>query len=327
MAVLLLAASLEKGIHLQKFSFHIERSEFQMDLRHLRVFVAVAEELHFGRAAERLHLSQPPVSLAIKELEEELGLRLFERTSRRIELTEGGAVVLRDARATLNRLEVLKENAQRVSSGSAGSLSIGTTTLPMFSYLPDVLRRFNHDFPDVQLSIVESTSDEILTGLERGTYDIGHLFTMPVSVPGLTYQPIGRYDLILALPSGHPAAALERVPLETLAREKFLVFERQFGPISFDSVVELCMRHGFSPRLFTARLMPTIISLVSANIGVALVPDCFRLLQRDGVVYRPIAGKTSVVEAGAAWRSEDDSPVVASFLQYLPAVDEASLAG
>lgn len=289
-----------------------------MDLRHLRIFVAVAEELHFGRAAERLHLTQPPVSLAIKELEQELGLRLFERTSRRIELTEGGALVLRDARAALGRVEILRENARRAARGNVGSLSLGTTTLPTFSFLPEVLRRFNQDFPDVQLSVVESTSDQILVGLEKGGFDVGCMFTMPIKVPGLTYRPLGRDQLIVALPSAHPAASLDRVPLELLADEKFLVFERQAGPLMFDSMVELCMRHGFSPKIFTARLMPTIISLVSASVGVALVPDCLRVLQREGVVYRPLAGASSLVEYGAAWRTEDDSPVVRAFVRYLP---------
>lgn len=289
-----------------------------MDLRHLRVFVAVAEELHFGRAAKRLHLSQPPVSLAIKELEEELGLRLFERTSRRIELTEGGALVLHDARAALSRIDALRENARLAAHGNVGSLSLGTTTLPTFSFLPEVLRRFNQDFPDVQLSVVESTSDQILAGLENGSFDIGCMFTMPIKVPGLIYRPLGRDELLVALPSAHPAANLDRVPLELLADEKFVVFERQAGPLMFDSMVELCMRHGFSPKIFTARFMPTIISLVSASVGVALVPDCLRVLQRDGVVYRPLAGPSSVVEYGAAWRTENHSPVVEAFVRYLP---------
>ncbi|TVO66890.1 LysR family transcriptional regulator [Denitromonas ohlonensis] len=289
-----------------------------MDIRHLRVFVAVAEELHFGRAAERLNLSQPPVSIAIKELEEELGLRLFERTSRRIELTDGGSAVLNDARAVLNRLQVLRENARKVSLGRVGSISLGTTTLPTFSFLPDILRRFTLDFPDVQLGLMETTSDQILVGLERGTYDIGFMFTMPVKVPGLSYLPIGREPLILALPEDHPAARLARVPLEMLASDKFLVFERQAGPLMFDSMVALCMRHGFSPKIFTARLMPTIISLVSAGIGVALLPICFQSLRREGVVYRPLAGESSLVESGAAWRTDDTSLVVGAFLRYLP---------
>jgi DNA-binding transcriptional LysR family regulator len=289
-----------------------------MDLRHLRVFIAVADELHFGRAAERLHVSQPPVSQAIKELEEELGLRLFERTSRHIELTKGGETVLHDARAVLTRLELLRENARKVAQGNVGTLLIGTTTLATFSFLPDVLRRFNQDFPQVHVTLTESTSDQILTGVEKEIFDIGCMFTMPIKVDGLTYRPIGRDPLIVALPAAHKAAQYERVPLEILANDKFLVFERQSGPLMFDSMVELCMRHGFSPKIFTARLMPTIISLVSSGVGVALVPDCLRVLRRDGVVYRPLAGPSSLVEYGAAWRTNDKSPVTHAFVRYLP---------
>ncbi len=289
-----------------------------MELRHLRVFVAVAEELHFGRAAKRLHLSQPPVSLAIKEFETELGFRLLERTSRRIELTTGGKAVLRDAHAVLSRLEALRQDARKVAQGRVGTLSLGFTSLPTFSFLPDALHRYTQDFPDVKLGLIESTSDQILTNLENGTFDVGCMFTMPVKVDGLTYLPIGRDRLIIALPAGHSLAHLKRVPLERLADEKFLVFERHIGPLMFDSMVELCMRHGFSPRIFTARQMHTIISLVSARIGVALVPACLTVMQREGVVYRPLRGPSSLVEYGAAWRTDNQSPIVRSFITYLP---------
>lgn len=290
----------------------------QIDLRHLRVFVAVAEELHFGRAAERLHLSQPPVSTAIKELEDDLGLLLFKRTSRRIELTKGGETVLLDARAVLSRVDTLREDARNVSQGIVGTLILATTTLATFSFLPTSLRRFTADFPDVRVQVIESTSDQILAGVEKEIFDIGCMFTMPVVVKGLTYRPIGRDLLILALPSNHSAAKLDRVPLEILANERFLVFERQAGPLMFDSMVALCMRHGFSPKIFTARFTPTIISLVSAGMGVALVAECVRAMNREGVVYRPLVGASSMVEYGAVWRSEEASPVVRAFVRYLP---------
>lgn len=290
----------------------------QIDLRHLRAFITVAEELHFGHAAERLNLSQPPVSAAIKELEDQLGLLLFKRTSRRIELTREGSALLLDARAILHRVDILSENASKIAQGIVGTLAVGTTSLSIFSFLPQVLRRFNQDYPDVQIKITEATSDHIVKELEKGTIDVGCMFTMPLKVQGLTYRPIGRDLLMLALPANHSAAKLERVPLELLAEEKFLVFERESGPLMFDSMVELCMRHGFSPKTFTARFMSTILSLVSANMGVALVPECSRTFQREGTVYRPLQGPSSVVEHGAAWRTEDDSPVLRAFLRYLP---------
>ncbi len=291
-----------------------------MELRHLRCFVAVAEELHFGRAAKRLHLSQPPVSLAIKELEIELGLRLFERTSRHIQLTSGGEEALRDARAVLARTESMRQHARDAGHGHGGSLSIGFISLATFSFLPSVLRRFTSDFPRVRISLHESTTDQMLGNLESGALDVGCIFTSPLLPATLTYQATHREPLIIALPERHPLARMARVPLERLAGEQFLTFERHFGPMMFDTVVSTCMRHGFSPRIFPARQMHTIVSLVSGGIGVALVPACVEVLHREGVVYRPLRGDRTLVETGVAWRSEDDSPAVREFVRYLPKV-------
>lgn len=289
-----------------------------MELRHLRCFVAVAEEMHFGRAARRLHLSQPPVSLAIKELETELGLRLFERTSRSIQLTPGGEEALRDARAVLARTESMRQHARNAARGHGGSLSIGFISLAAYSFLPDVLRRFTSDFPEMRISLHESTTDQMLGDLESGALDVGCIFASPLLPAALTYQATNRDPLIVALPANHRLAHLARVPLERLADEQFLTFERHFGPMMFDTVVSTCMRHGFSPRIFPARQMHTIVSLVSGGIGVALVPACVEVLHREGVVYRPLRGDRTPVETGVAWRTEDDSPPVREFIRYLP---------
>lgn len=289
-----------------------------MELRHLRCFVAVAEEMHFGRAARRLHLSQPPVSLAIKELETELGLRLFERTSRSIQLTPGGEEALRDARAVLARTESMRQHARNAARGHGGALSIGFISLAAYSFLPDVLQRFTSDFPEVRISLHESTTDQMVGDLESGALDVGCIFASPLLPAALTYQSTSRDPLIIALPANHRLAHLARVPLERLANEQFLTFERHFGPMMFDTVVSTCMRHGFSPRIFPARQMHTIVSLVSGGIGVALVPACVEVLHREGVVYRPLRGDRTPVETGVAWRTEDDSPPVREFIRYLP---------
>lgn len=289
-----------------------------MELRHLRCLVAVAEELHFGRAARRLNLSQPPVSLAIKELEAELGLRLFDRTSRSIQLTPGGVEALRDARAVLARIESMRQHARSAAHGHSGSLSIGFISVAAYSFLPDVLRRFTGDFPDVRMSLHESTTDQMLGDLESGVLDVGCIFTSPLLPSTLTYQATNRDPLIVVLPERHPLAGLARIPLERLAEEQFLTFERHFGPMMFDMVVSTCMRHGFSPRIFPARQMHTIVSLVSGGIGVALVPACVEVMHREGVVYRPLRGDRTLVETGVAWRTEDDSPAVLEMIRYLP---------
>ena len=289
-----------------------------MELRHFRCFVAVAEELHFGRAAQRLHLSQPPVSLAIKELETELGLQLFERTSRRILLTPHGEEVLRDARAILARTESLKQHAAMAALGTGGSLSLSFISLDAYTFLPEVLGTFTGKYPGVRLTLQESTTDRIISDVESGAIDVGSHLASPQLPPTLTYRPTNRYPLVLALPEKHPLAKLKRVPLEELAEERFMLFERPIGPIMFDTVVSVCVQHGFSPRLFHARQQQTIVSLVAGGIGVALVPSCVQVMKRDGVVYRPLRGETAHVESGVSWRTDDESFVLREFLSLLP---------
>ncbi len=289
-----------------------------MELRHLRCLVAVADELHFGRAAVRLNLSQPPVSQAIKELEAELGVRLFERSSRRISLTPAGTDALADARAVLARTEALRGRGRQAALGQGGRLALGFISLAAYSYLPEVLRRFTADFPQVRLALHESTTDQMPADLESGALDVACLFASPMLPAQLAYQATNRDPLIVALPAGHALAALDRVPLGRLAGEQFLAFERHHGPLMFDAMVSACMRHGFSPRIFPARQMHTIVSLVSGGIGVALVPACLQVLHRQGVVYRPLADEDTPVEHGAAWRRDEASPLVRQFVAYLP---------
>lgn len=289
-----------------------------MELRHFRCLVAVAEELHFGRAAQRLHLSQPPVSLAIKELETELGLQLFERTSRKIVLTPDGQEVLRDARAILARTESLKQHAAMAALGTGGSLSFSFISLDSYTFLPHVLSAFTGKYSGVRMTLQESTTDRIVSDIESGAIDLGSHLASPLLPPTLTYRPTNRYSLLLALPEKHPLAKLRRVPLEQLADERFMLFERHIGPVMFDTVISTCMRYGFSPRLFHARQQQTIISLVAGGIGVALVPSCVQVMKRDGVVYRPLSGETAYVESGVSWRTDDESFMVREFLALLP---------
>jgi DNA-binding transcriptional LysR family regulator len=296
-----------------------------MEIRHLRVFAAVAEEMHFGRAAERLHLSHPPVSLAIKELETELGVRLFERTSRKMELTHAGEEVLRDARAVLARIEGMRQHARCAASGHAGSLSIGFISTAAYTFLPEVLRGFTQDFPKTKLTLLESTTDRIVADLDRGALDLGCAFPSSQLPASLTYRITSLEPLVAVLPAKHALAELTTVPVEQLANEQFLVFERYIGPLMFDSVVSVCMRHGFSPKLFPARAMNTVVSLVAGGMGVALVPMSVKVMHREGVVYRPLRGEPTLIESGVMWRAEDDSPALVSLLGYLPPAPVSAL--
>ena len=291
-----------------------------MDMRHLRCFVAVAEELHFGRAAQRLHLTQPPVSLAIKELEEELGVRLLDRTSRRIALTPAGEMALQDARSVLASADLMRRRAREAASGLMGSLTIGFISLPALSFLPPLLRRFSEDNPRVKLSLLEGTTDQMLHEVESGRVDVGLVFQTPDLAEPLQSCLVQQEPLVVALPETHPLARHATVSVARLAQEQFLGFERHFGPLMFDAVVATCMRHGFSPQIFSARQMHTIVSLVSGGLGVALVPDCVRALGREGVAFRPMRGEKTYVATEAVWRRSDRSPVLEAFLAQLPRV-------
>jgi DNA-binding transcriptional LysR family regulator len=293
-----------------------------MDMRHLRCFVAVSEELHFGRAAMRLHVSQPPVSLAIKELEQELGVTLLERTSRRISLTRAGEDALRDARAILAAADTMRKRARQAAQGLMGSLSIGFISLPAYSFLPPTLRSFTENFQRVKISLLEGTTDQILHDVESGSLDVGLVFRIPDLPSALTAKLVHTEPLVVALPESHPLAAGSRVALEKLSNERFLGFERHQGPLMFDAIVATCMRHGFSPKLFPARQMHTIVSLVSGGIGVALVPGSVQALHREGVVYRSMKGAKTIVETVAVWRRSDNSPLVKALLTQLPKVNQ-----
>jgi DNA-binding transcriptional LysR family regulator len=291
-----------------------------MDMRHLRCFVAVAEEMHFGRAAQRLHLTQPPVSLAIKELEEELGVRLLDRTSRRIALTPAGQMALQDARSVLASADLMRRRVREAASGLMGSLSIGFISLPAFSFLPPLLRRFSQDNPRVKLSLLEGTTDHLIHEVESGRLDVGLVFQTPDLPASLQTRLVQREPLVVALPQAHPLARQATVSVARLAHEQFLGFERHNGPLMFDAIVATCMRHGFSPQIFPARQMHTIVSLVSGGLGVALVPACVKALGREGVVLRPMRGEKTYVATEAVWRRSDQSPELQALLAQLPRV-------
>ena len=295
-----------------------------MDMRHLRCFVAVCEELHFGRAAKRLHLTQPPVSLAIKELEAELGVKLLERTSRRMSITRSGEDALRDARAILAAVDTMRRRALEASQGLVGSLSIGFISLAPYSFLPRTLRDFTEHYARVRLVLEEGVTDQIIGDVEGGVLDLGLVFRVPDLPAALDARFVQAEPLVVALPASHPLTAGSRVALGKLSQERFIGFERLHGPLMFDAIVATCMRHGFSPTMFPARQMHTIVSLVSGGLGVALVPRSVQALHREGVAYRGMKGEKTLVETVAIWRRSDDSPLVKAFLAYLPKLGRAS---
>lgn len=292
-----------------------------MELRHLRYFIAVAEELHFGRAAERLHMAQPPLSQQIQQLETELGVELFHRkTKRQVQLTDAGRVFLQEAYQLFAHLEQAIRVTQRMGRGEMGQLVVGFTSSVAYDVLPTILRRFREQFPQVQLLLQELTTTQQQQALRDRRIQVGFGHP-PLDDESLSKKCILQEFLVVALPATHPLATQLAVSVRSLAMEPFIMFPRYLGPGLYDQIVSLCQQADFSPNVTQEAVqMQTIISLVSAGMGVALVPSSLQNLQRTGVVYKMIQESTPKVETAVMWRREDASPVLREFLKVVRTV-------
>lgn len=287
-----------------------------MELRHLRYFVAVAEELHFGRAAEKLHISQPPLSMQIRALEDELGVTLLNRTQRHVSLTEAGQALLQEARQILARVEQAVLTTRRAGRGEIGELALGFISVANYNLLPVLLREFRRVYPLIHLTLREATTDAQLDDLLNGRIDVG-IVLPPIADPALESMPVLREPLIAALPRRHPlAAASGGIALAALAGSPFILFPRRMAPGLYDDIVSYCHSAGFSPRVGQEAIqMQTIVSLVSAELGVALIPESLRNLQRAGVVYKALRETSPMTEIRLAWRRHDPLPALRSFIE------------
>jgi DNA-binding transcriptional LysR family regulator len=280
-----------------------------IELRLWRQFVAVAETLHFGRAAVRLHMTQPPLTQAIAQLERLLEVRLFERTKRSVQLTEAGAALLPQARDLLARAQALPAQARAVADGEAGRLRLGFVSTAGFSLLPGWVRGFRAEHPGVQLELVEATGDVQLPALERGDLDAGFLLHSPGFAPGgLEHLRVQVEPLVLAIPEQHPLATARTLALPRVLAEPLVVFPRRILPSLHDALFGLYHAAGREPRVVQEAIqMQTIVNLVSAGLGLAWVPRSVREFQRQGVVYRNVGGARSPVplaETSLAWRPQ-----------------------
>lgn len=286
-----------------------------MELRSLRYFTTLADELHFGRAAKRLSITQPPLSQTIASLERELGVRLFERTRRKVALTHAGTAFLEEARATLARAAQAVQVAQRADRGEVGRLTLAYLAATAYSLLPLVLRDFARSFPGVTLELRELTLPQQFEALLRGDVEVG-LLRPPVVYAELDSETILQERFVLALPARHPLTALRRVPARRIAGEPFVMFPRQPGLVFHDLVLGFCLRSGFKPHVAQeANQTHTVVGLVSAGIGVALVPASAQKIGLAGVAYRPLREATPAARTAVAWRRLDSSPVVKAFLE------------
>ncbi len=307
------------------------------DLRQLRYFVTVAEEKHFGRAAARLSMTQPPLSQAIRALEETLGVELFARTRRSVELTSVGADLLPEVRRLLAGAEALRPLAQSLARGEAGVLSLAFVSTADYGLLPPLLRAFGALHPRVRLELLEATSDVQIEELMAGRVDAGLVIgpLPPRYASQLSWLPLAREPLVIAMSSemaarieGDEGSAAEwrdaPLSLAQAGDAPLVVFPRRLAPGFYDIIMDCYGAAGLTPRIGQEAIqMQTIVSLVSAGMGVALVPQSLRNLRRTGVVYRPLREAVPAVVTGLVWRTAEVTPVLAGFIDIVRAHGDA----
>jgi DNA-binding transcriptional LysR family regulator len=288
-----------------------------MELRQLRYFVAVAEELHFGHAARRLRIAQPALSRQIQALEKELLVQLLFRNRRRVQITPAGQVFLNRARLILARTEDAILAAQRASGGVSGSLNLGFVGSATYDVLPSVLRAFRQAAPQVELTLSEMTVHAQLEALTEKRIDVG-LLRLPAKTEGLVFRTISREPLYVALPGSHRLAQLPALRLSSLAEEPFVLYPDYPQPSWTEFVIGLCQRAGFHPNIAQRTIeIQTTLSLVAAGIGLTVVPECVGNITRKNVVFRRLTGVRARTELLVAYREHDPSPVVQTFLKVL----------
>lgn len=290
-----------------------------MELRHLRSFVAVAEELSFTRAAVRLHVAQPALSVQIRQLETEVGVALLDRSRRAIRLTEPGRVLLDEARRLLAGLEGTIRLVQRTGAGEVGRLVVGFVPSAANSALPPLLRRFRAAVPGVDVHLREMAPDALIQALHEGRLDVCFLY-LPFEDPSLEQAVVATEPFVVALAHGHPLAAERVVDPAHLAREPFILPARHGMPGLHAKVLDLCREAGFTPRAAQddVWLVQTIIGLVAGGVGVAMVPASAGAPGHRGVEFRPLRGSAAhEVELAAVWRRDAGAAVLRRFLDQI----------
>lgn len=287
-----------------------------MELRHLRYFLAVAEERNFTRAAERLGIRQPPLSRQIRELEQEFEAPLFHRLTRGVELTEAGAVLAEDARRVLDQIERVRAGVRNRARGETGQLRVGFAGATYFQpIVPGIIRDFRERFPGVVLSPEQSNTPRLSIGLRAGEIDIAFIRPPMEHGEGLRAELLVDEPMVAVLPGAHPLADEPSVALSALAAETFILVPRVIGPGFYDSIIAGCRDAGFVPRLGQeAPQMPAMVPMVAAGFGVSVVPQSLRQIRTEGVVYRDLHGDVLRAPISLAYRREDHAPAVRNFV-------------
>ncbi len=283
-----------------------------MELRHLRYFVAVAEALHFRRAAEKLGMQQPPLSMQIRQLEAEIGTPLFRRAQRRVELTDAGHSFLEDARAILVSAQAAAGRARQASLGEHGRLRVGMiNSAPFHPLILRILREYREMHPGVWMTLDEASTPELAERIRANVLDLAFVRPLLDETPGIATEHLFDEPLLLALPQGHPLSRRRTVPLGALSLEPFVLFSRPVGSGLYDQIISACHRAGFSPRVTQeASQVTSIVNLVAAGLGVSLVPASMRKIHSEGIVYRPLSSGAPVAQMSLIWRRGDTSATV-----------------
>jgi len=295
-----------------------------MELRHLRYFLAVAEQLNFTRAAKSLHISQPPLTQQIRHLEEQLGVSLFDRSMYRIQLTDAGKVFVSEVRRILMDVQRAVTLAQRAAAGAIGRVRVGFTESASFNPLvTSAFRDFRVAQPDVEMSLEEHPSTELAAALRDNRIDMAFLRPPLSDSDGLTVHIVMLEDMVVAIPRGNRLAKRKRLELRMLAEEQFILYPRAVRPGLTDAVVSACERAGFAPRVcqFAPQLSSTI-NLVAAGLGVSIVPQAMRGLQPRAVAYVPLLGSPIKAPLGVAHRTDERSAAVLNFVNMVGEVNE-----
>jgi DNA-binding transcriptional LysR family regulator len=284
-----------------------------IELRHLRYFVAVAEELHFGRAAQRLHLAQPPLSQQIRKLEEILGYSLFTRTSRSVRLTSAGEVFLERARRTLRNVQEDLDEARSIGRGEVGFLRVGFIGSSMLTSLPAMLGQYRRQYPKVHLQLSENFTSNLIQSLTKNTIDAAFLRDGDPT-DGLYIEPLFSEPFVAVLPSNHPLAKRKAISAANLRDEPFVFFTPTAGTLAYSKTISLCEEHGFRPRVVQeAPQWLTILRLVGAGLGVSIAPACVAQIATPDIACRPLRGASVQSDIELAYRTTDDRAIVKSF--------------
>jgi DNA-binding transcriptional LysR family regulator len=291
-----------------------------MELRHLRYFVGVGEEQHFGRAAERLHIAQPALSRQIQDLEKEIGFPLFDRLPRGVKLSGAGKLFLEDARRILGDVQEAIRRAERVASGKAGTLRVGfVESISWHGVVPESFRRFRQLRPDAELTPVPMLSLAQVEAIRSGRLDAGFVVSLGPLGKELDQRLVARHGLVLAAPKGHPLAGQAKLRLRDLNDLPFVCFPRRANPAAYDRLVDACFRGGLKSLRIVQEAddHATILSLVACRLGIALVSDSAKWQCPRGVALLPVLDLRVSVPFSVVWRKDNRSPLLQRFLEAL----------